>query len=201
MDGSRFSFPWTVSRQQRPFEPLKTLLLLRHAKSDWDATYGDDHARPLAERGVKAARKMGRWATSVDLVPDRALASTALRARQTLALAAEAGGWAGPAHLTGALYEASPEAVLDEIRQTPDDAAVLVVVGHEPTTSRLVSLLIGGGAIDVRTATVARIDLTVTRWADAAPGAGVLSALLSPSSFRPGAYRRLRKDKPLRGKE
>lgn len=179
---------------------MKTLLLLRHAKSDWDATYGDDHARPLAERGVTAARKMGLWAASIDLVPDRALASTALRTRQTLALAAEAGGWAGPAHLTDALYEATPEAVLDEIRATPDDAAVLVVVGHEPTTSRLASLLIGGGALDVRTATVVRVDLTVTRWADIGPGTGVLAALLSPSSFQPGSYRRLKKGKPLRGK-
>lgn len=174
---------------------MKTLLLLRHAKSDWDASYADDHERPLAERGVDAARKMGRWATASDVVPDRALASTALRARQTLALAAEAGGWSGPAHLTDALYEASPEAVLDEIRATPDDAGVLVVVGHEPTTSRLVSLLIGGGAVEVKTATVARVDLNVTRWADVAAGRGTLAALVPPAAFRPGAYRRLKKGK------
>lgn len=172
---------------------MKTLLLFRHAKSDWDAGFADDHARPLAERGVKAARRMGRWATASDLVPDRALASTALRARQTLALAAEAGGWAGPAHLTDALYDATPEAVLAEIRATPDDAAVLVVVGHEPTTSRLVSLLIGGGLVEIKTAAVARVDLNVTRWTDVGAGRGMLSALVSPAVFDPGAYRKLKK--------
>lgn len=173
---------------------MKTLLLLRHAKSDWDAAYADDHARPLAERGVKAARKMGRWATSIGLVPDRALASTALRARQTLALAAEAGGWGGPARLTDALYGATPQAVLDEIRTTPDDAGVLVVVGHEPTTSGLVGLLIGGGAVEIKTAAVARVDVPVMRWADVAPGAGLLAALVPPAAFEPGEYRRLKQE-------
>ena len=172
---------------------MKTLLLLRHAKSDWDAAFADDHARPLASRGMEAARKMGRWAASADLVPDRALASTALRARQTLALAAEAGGWTGPARLSDELYEATPEAVLAEIRATPDDTAVLVVVGHEPTTSRLVSLLIGGGNVEIKTAAVARVDLNIVRWADAGPGCGALAALVTPTVFQPGAYRRLKK--------
>lgn len=172
---------------------MKTLLLLRHAKSDWDAAYADDHARPLAERGVKAARKMGRWATSIGLVPDQALASTALRARQTLALAAEAGGWNGAARITDALYEATPEAVLAEIRATDDNVGVLVVVGHEPTTSRLVSLLIGGGLVEIKTAAAARVDVPVMRWADVAPGRGVLAALVPPGAFEPGVYRDLKK--------
>lgn len=172
---------------------MKTLLVFRHAKSDWDAAYGDDHARPLAARGVKAARKMGLWLTTVGLVPDRALASTAVRARQTLALAAEAGGWTGPAHLTDALYGASPAAVLAEIRATPDAVATLVVVGHEPTQSGLVALLVGGGAVEMKTGAVARIDVPVTRWADVQPGRGVLAGLYVPAALKPGTYRKLKK--------
>lgn len=167
--------------------------MFRHAKSDWDADYDDDHARPLAARGVKAARKMGLWLTTVGLVPEQALSSTATRARQTLALAAEDGGWTGAARITDALYGASPEGVLHEIRQTSDDAASLVVVGHEPTHAQLVSLLIGGGHIEMKTGAVARIDLPVSRWADLAPGRGTLAGLYTPSALRPGAYRKLRK--------
>ena len=123
---------------------MKTILLLRHGKSDWDADYIGDHSRPLAERGEKGARKMGRFLTTARVSPDRALSSTAERARQTLAIAAEAGGWTGPARITDALYEATPQSILAEI-QTEDDAAqTLIVVGHEPTHSGLVSLLIGG---------------------------------------------------------
>lgn len=172
---------------------MKTILLLRHGKSDWDADYAGDHERPLADRGQKGARKMGRFITTARVVPDRALTSSAVRARETLATAAEAGGWLGPARVSDALYEATPEAVLDEIRKEPDDADTLVVVGHEPTWSRLVSLLIGGGHVEMRTAAVARIDVEVEQWADVQAGRGALAFLLPPGALRPGAYRKLQK--------
>ncbi|GAB5533972.1 MAG: hypothetical protein Rubg2KO_02210 [Rubricoccaceae bacterium] len=172
---------------------MKTILLLRHGKSDWDADYIGDHSRPLADRGEKGARKMGRFLTTARVVPDRALSSTAERARQTLAIAAEAGGWTGPARITDALYEATPRSVLAEIQREPDEAQTLIVVGHEPTHSGLVSLLIGGGRIEVKTATVARIDVPVERWADVAPGIGTLAFLLPPAALRPNAYRKLKK--------
>ncbi|MEO0557181.1 MAG: histidine phosphatase family protein [Bacteroidota bacterium] len=171
---------------------MKTLLLLRHGKSDWDADYIGDHSRPLAERGEKGARKMGRFLTTARVPPDRALSSTAERTRQTLAIAAEAGGWTGPARITDALYEATPRSVLAEIQREPDDAQTLIVVGHEPTSSGLVALLIGGGRMEMKTAAVARIDVPVERWADVAPGIGTLAFLVSPSALRPNAYRKLK---------
>ena len=182
---------------------MKTILLLRHAKSDWDADYQGDHERPLAERGQKGARKMGRFLTTARVVPDRAIVSTAVRARETLATAAESGGWTGPARVTDALYEATPEAVLQEIQSEPDDADTVVVVGHEPTSSALAALLVGGGRVEMKTAAVARIDVEVDRWADVAPGRGTLAFLLPPSALRPNAYRKLKKtiDKALEAQE
>ena len=172
---------------------MKTILLLRHGKSNWDADYGADHERPLAERGQKGARKMGRFVTTARAVPDRAITSSAVRARETLAIAAEAGGWSGPARVTDALYEASPEAVLDEIRSEPDEADTVIVVGHEPAWSGLVSLLIGGGRIEMKTAALARVDVEVASWSDVAPGRGSLALLLPPGALRPNAYRKLKK--------
>ena len=172
---------------------MKTILLLRHGKSDWDADYVGDHSRPLADRGEKGARKMGRFLTTARAVPDRAIASTAERARQTLAIAAEAGGWTGAARLTDALYEATPNSILAEIQGEQDDADTLVVVGHEPTHSGLVSLLIGGGQIEMKTAAVARIDVEVEHWADVEAGRGTLAFLLPPAALRPNAYRKLKK--------
>ena len=182
---------------------MKTILLLRHAKSDWDADYQADHDRPLAERGQKGARKMGRFLTTARVVPDRALVSSAVRTRETLATAAESGGWTGPARVTDALYEATPEAVLREIQSEPDDADTLVVVGHEPTSSALASMLVGGGRVEMKTASVARIDVEVERWADVAAGRGTLAFLLPPSALRPNAYRKLKKtiDKALEAQE
>lgn len=172
---------------------MKTILLLRHGKSDWDADYVGDHERPLAKRGQKGARKIGRFITTARIVPDRALTSSAVRARETLATAAEAGGWTGPARVTDALYEATAEEVLREIRKEPDDADTLIVVGHEPTWSTLVSQLIGGGRIEMKTAAVARVDVEVESWADVAPGRGALAFLLPPRALRPNAYRKLKK--------
>ncbi len=179
---------------------MKTILLLRHGKSDWDADYGKDHSRPLADRGQKGARKIGRFLTTARAVPDRALSSTATRARETLATAAEAGGWSGPARVTDALYESTPEDVLREIQSETDDAQTLIVVGHEPTWSGLVSKLIGGGAVQMKTAAVAAIEVEVERWADVQFGRGSLAFLLPPRVLRPNAYRKLKKsiDKALK---
>ncbi len=172
---------------------MKTIIILRHGKSDWDAEFGADHDRPLATRGQKGARKMGRFLTTSRTVPDRAITSSAVRARETLATAAEAGGWTGPARVTDALYEATPQAVLAEIQAEPDDADTVVVVGHEPTSSALVALLVGGGRVEMKTATVARVDVAVETWADVQPGRGALAYLLPPGALRPNAYRKLKK--------
>ena len=172
---------------------MKTILLLRHGKSDWDADYGADHERPLAERGQKGARKMGRFLTTSRTVPDRAITSSAVRTRETLATAAEAGGWTGPARVTDALYEATPEAVLREIQAEPDDGDTVIVVGHQPTWSDLVSMLIGGGRVEMKTAAVARIDVEVDSWVNVRPGLGSLAFLLPPGALRPNAYRKLKK--------
>lgn len=170
---------------------MKTIVLFRHAKSDWDAEYGHDHDRPLADRGYKGARKMGRFLVTSGLSPDHALSSTALRARQTLAIAAEYGGWSGEATITEALYGATADGMIEQIRTMPEAAQTLVVVGHEPTLSSTVSRLIGGGRVEMKTATMARIDVDVARWADVAPGRGVLAWMLPPGALKPNRYRRL----------
>ena len=74
----------------------KKLILFRHAKSDWDSGAASDHARPLARRGVEAARVMGKFLMSAGEVPDQVLCSTAVRAMATVQLAAKAGGWIVP---------------------------------------------------------------------------------------------------------
>lgn len=155
------------------------LLIMRHAKSDWDAGSVDDHERPLAERGVKAARKMGRFLTAADSVPGLIVTSTAVRARTTVELAAEAGGWRCPIEQTRAFYDADPRAVVAEIaaRSAP---ARLMVVGHDPTWSDLVSLLTGGGAVRLTTAAVACLELPVDGWSQVAPGSGRLVWLVTP---------------------
>jgi phosphohistidine phosphatase len=159
---------------------VPALLLLRHGKSDWDAGAADDRSRPLNKRGRAAARTVGRFLDRAGQVPDRVLASPALRAVETLRLAMEAGGWSCPVAEREALYGAGPDDVLGEVRREPATTRLLLVVGHEPTTSETASLLVGGGRLRVPTAALARIDLDVARWSDVGPGTGELVWLVVP---------------------
>ncbi|GIV60715.1 MAG: phosphohistidine phosphatase [Rhodothermaceae bacterium] len=163
---------------------MKTLLFFRHGKSDWEAAYDHDHERPLAKRGRKAARRMGRFLAGIEQYPDAVITSSAVRARTTLELAAKAGAWpACPVRVTRALYEAAPDDLLREVRQETDDTGRLMLVGHEPAWSQTISAFIGGGTLRFPTAALARIDLNVAHWADAAFGQGTLIWLVIPKAL------------------
>lgn len=157
---------------------MKTVLLLRHGKSDRDTDTGVDRERRLAKRGEKAARTMGRLLQG--RVPDAALTSPAVRARATLDLAMEAGGWKCPVQVSESLYRTGPGDVLAEITRQPDEVDTLLLVGHEPTWSDTVALLVGGGRHRLPTAALAGVDFDADRWGDVRAGDGELTLLVPP---------------------
>jgi phosphohistidine phosphatase len=161
----------------------RQLILFRHGKSDWEAGCELDHQRPLAKRGIKAAKVMGKLLSAAGQVPDAVLTSSALRARSTVDLAAQAGSWTCPIRITDSLYAAEPKQVLCEIQQEPDTTQTLLLAGHEPTWSMLTALLIGGGQMRFPTAALARIDFEVNAWQQVAFGQGYLIWLLQPKLF------------------
>ena len=118
-----------------------TLILLRHAKSDWPDGVAD-HERPLTARGRRDAPRTGAWLVENGRVPDRAAVSTAVRTRQTYGLAAEAFPGDGPEVLfKDELYAASAGEMLEVIRQTPESIGTLMVVSHNPGTHYLAAAL------------------------------------------------------------
>ncbi len=163
---------------------MKTLLLMRHAKSDWDSPVGGDHERPLAARGVKAARRMGAFLAGAGSIPQLVISSTAVRARTTVELAADSGGWECPIVTVGDFYAGDPDRVLDVVRETEDDVERVLIAGHEPTWSTLVTWLIGGGLVRMPTAAVACLDLRHERWIDIAPSTCELRWLLTPKALK-----------------
>jgi phosphohistidine phosphatase len=114
----------------------RTLLLLRHAKSDYPAGV-PDHDRPLAPRGMREAPLAGDWIRANAPAVDAVLCSTATRTRQTL----ERTGIDAPVEYVDRLYDAVPGTVIDVINGVSsrfgDDVETLLVVGHEPTMSHL----------------------------------------------------------------
>ena len=144
---------------------MKTLYLIRHAKSDWNASYGDDHERPLNKRGVRAAQLMGRFLRDVDQIPDAVVSSSAVRARTTVELMAAAGGWTCPLRVTRRFYDTGPESVLQEVRTESDGYPSLLLAGHQPTWSSLIEEL---------------TDFEVDRWSELSEGRGVLVFFVVP---------------------
>lgn len=167
---------------------MPALILFRHAKSDWDAPADDDLDRPLAPRGRKAARAMGRLLSRVGQVPDTALCSPAVRAADTLRLAMEAGEWSCPVRTAPGLYGAGVAGALAEIRSGANEAEMLLAVGHEPTSSELAVLLVGGGRIRLPTGAALRIDFEVGSWTEVGPATGELTWLLVPRLFPKGSF-------------
>ena len=165
---------------------MKTHLLFRHAKSDWEANYGVDHERPLAERGVRSARIMGRLLADRDEQPDLIISSTAVRARTTAELAIEAGEWDVDLVLDQGLYGSGAEGVLDIASRAPD-VERLMLVGHQPTWSTVVGVLTGSRA-DMKTASVASIELFIDIWPEVVAATGTLNYLINPRMFFDSAY-------------
>jgi phosphohistidine phosphatase len=159
-------------------------LLLRHGKSDWHAGHGCDHERPLADRGVKAARRVGIFLQETGRVPDLVMTSTAKRARKTVDLAAEAGGWTCPIMTDRSLYGTDSFQVLDTVCRLPEDATTVMLAGHEPTSSALLGLLIGGGQVRFPTAAVAAIGLEVEHWTQVQQGCGELLWMIIPALLK-----------------
>ncbi|MBR7829534.1 histidine phosphatase family protein [Actinospica sp. MGRD01-02] len=122
----------------------RTLILLRHAKSDWPGN-APDHERPLAERGRRDAPAMGRWLRDSGYRPDRVLCSTALRTRQTWDLVRDELGDEPPTEFEPRVYGATVQELLDVIAGAPAEAGTVLVIGHNPGLEYL-SLTLAGDA-------------------------------------------------------
>ncbi|MGI9534035.1 MAG: SixA phosphatase family protein [Thermodesulfobacteriota bacterium] len=166
----------------------KVIILYRHGKSDWGAAYGSDHDRPLAQRGIKSAKIMGKLLAKSNQVPELAITSTALRAKKTLELSILEGNWKCDVIENEKLYFDSNETIFEIIRSVSEEYSSVILVGHEPKWSTLAASMIGGGDVVFKTATMARIDFNVELWNVLTLGRGELRWLHQPSFFNKGEF-------------
>jgi phosphohistidine phosphatase len=144
---------------------MKTLLILRHAKSSWDEPSLPDHDRPLNRRGRHDAPRMGELIRSLDLVPDLVVSSTAVRARTTAELAGEQAGYTEPILLAGDLFHGAAEDYVAVLRTLPPEIHNALIVGHNPDLEELVEDLTG--AMErLPTAALAHIALPIADWSE-----------------------------------
>lgn len=116
-----------------------TLLLVRHAKSDWGDAARPDHERPLNARGRRDAPRMGRWIAAQGLSPREVLCSDAARTRETLDLMLPEWPEAPEVAHHRALYHAAPEAMLALLEEA--EAERVALVGHNPGIGALAARL------------------------------------------------------------
>lgn len=141
----------------------RTLILMRHAKSDWGDSTLSDHDRPLNQRGQRDAPRMARWLSEVDAVPDLILCSSAERTRQTVELMTPQWGCSPTITHSQALYLATPDSILRTIACDGCDAQTLMVVAHNPGTAHLVDQL-AGQWIEMPTAAIAIFSVQIPGW-------------------------------------
>ena len=142
---------------------MKTLLLMRHAKSSWKQLSLADHDRPLNKRGKRDAPEMGDLMRKMQLVPHLVLSSTARRARDTARLVADACHYSGEIETHRDLYLSDTTCYLDILRCLPDEVNLVLVVGHNPDMEELLTLLTGNTE-RLPTCALAQVELPITSW-------------------------------------
>lgn len=142
---------------------MKSLLLLRHAKSSWSRPDLPDHDRPLKKRGRRDAPKIGRLLPSEGIVPGLILSSSAIRARETAAAISKACGQSVELRLLRDLYLAGPGDHVLQLRAVPDGEERVMIVGHNPGLEELLEALTGARET-LPTAALALIQIPIEHW-------------------------------------
>jgi phosphohistidine phosphatase len=166
---------------------MKTLALLRHAKSSWDDQKLADFDRPLNDRGRKAAALMGAELRRRGLTFDLAIASPAQRVTETLDIVQKGLGAPLNVRWEPAVYESTPATLLDLIKATDDRIESLLLVGHNPTMQALALMLARKDdpareriAEGYPTAALLLIEFPAENWNSVQPGSGRIRAFLKP---------------------
>ena len=158
---------------------MKTLYLLRHAKSSWDNAHIADFERPLNERGRQAAPFIGALIRERGIAPNLILSSPAERAKQTSLLVKEAGELSAEIRYEESIYEASPLRLLRVISELDNNLDSVMLVGHNPGFEGLIKLL-SGKPEAMPTAALAVIEIDSDEWSKAELDCCSLSEIIRP---------------------
>lgn len=159
---------------------IKTLLIMRHGKSDWETSVGRDHERLLNARGQRAATRMGKHLVERGIDPDLVVSSSATRTRETAERVMEAWGGEPRTIFDRELYLPEADTVIEYLAKVGGDSQVVLLVNHEPTCSTLVQQLCKESVSHFPTAAMARVDLAIEKWSDLRRGVGTLAWMTLP---------------------
>src|SRR5436190_17791042 len=161
---------------------MKTLLLLRHAKSSWADASLKDFDRSLNKRGLKDMKTVGKFIRSSGICPELIISSPAERARQTAELLLKWSSLKAELRFDERIYEANVDRLLEVIAHVEDSCETVMLVGHNPGMEDLYSILTGQMA-HMPTATLASIELPVDNWSKVRARGGRSKLLIAPKEL------------------
>ena len=144
---------------------MKTVLILRHAKSSWSNPGLADIDRPLNKRGKRDAPRMGAWLDAQELIPDLILSSPARRARKTAQAVSEYSSYDGEIETVPDFYPGDPYTFIDTLMSIPDEYQSVMIVAHNPGLEELLYALSGESA-RMPTSALAQVELPLDSWRD-----------------------------------
>ncbi len=142
---------------------MKTLLILRHAKSSWSNPGLADIDRPLNKRGKRDAPRIGALLREQELVPDIILCSPAVRARKTAKAVSEGIGYEGEIEIHADFYPGDPDIFIEIFYSLPDQIDTVMIVAHNPGLEELLYVLTGESA-RMPTSALAQLSLPIDKW-------------------------------------
>ena len=158
----------------------RSIIIFRHGKSDWDASYDKDHNRPLSKKGINASKKMGLYLADIKQVPDIVISSSATRAKSTAMLAIKSGNWSSHFLIEDRIYGCSSNFLLELIQLLDNSHKSVCFVGHEPTCSSFISLCTFHSQ-KFKTGSMAKIDYKKDNWTKIKFGEGSLDWIKAPN--------------------
>jgi phosphohistidine phosphatase len=166
---------------------MRTLYLLRHAKSSWDNPGLLDRDRPLAPRGLRDAKRIAKHFGRLGIRPALVLCSSALRTQETLDLLRPTLAEAA-VQVEEQLYGASSETLLERLRSVPDEVDSVLLIGHNPGLQDLALVLASRGAklkrLEAKFPTAAFATLALGQWSALGPRDAELVAYVVPKQLR-----------------
>ena len=161
----------------------KRLILIRHAKSSWNDPFDDDHARALNTRGEAAATAIGGWLAENGYIPQNVLCSDARRTQDTAALILPCLSADPKLQLSGMLYHAAPDTILDLVQK--ETADTVAVIAHNPSIGMLANALVRTAPDhrrfnDYPTCATTVIDFDIDTWMTMKRGSGTCVDFVVP---------------------
>lgn len=161
---------------------MKTLLILRHAKSSWKHANLADAERPLKGSGKRSAALIGTFLGKKRLNPQLAWCSPAVRARQTLEIVLDSSRLEVEVRFDARIYMASPRALLEVLSQTEEERDQILLIGHNPGLEELL-LKLTGEAQGMPTAALAKVAFGIEKWSEIEEAEGNLEWLVKPKDL------------------